>query len=129
MTPSAETPLSMPRRLAIRLLHEAQIATEPFVGLVSAPVAPEAEPDAWHPVTAAAGIVTLPEALARQGRRAWALYFFRPSLPTAPVVEDFALQPALLRLTASLATKGVLQLRAWHCLDSRVFECELHIHD
>ena len=129
MTNSADTPLSMPRRLAIRLLHEAQIATEPFQGLVSAAAAPDAEPDAWHPVTNASGIAAFAAALEGQGQRAWALYRFRPSLPTAPVVEDFATQPELLRLTASLATKGVLQLRAWQCRDGRVAERELVVHD
>jgi hypothetical protein len=129
MTIPAERPLTLPRRLAIRLLHEAQIAIEPFFGLVSAAAEPDAEPDAWLPMTSAAAIVTLPMQLEAQGRRAWALYFFRPSLPATPVPEDFAVLPALLRLTASLATKGVLQLRAWQLVDGRVSERELHIHD
>lgn len=129
MTDQTEPPLLMPRRLAIRLLHEAQIATEPFFGLVSAPAAPGSEPDGWRPLATAAGITALPGQLKAVGQRAWALYFFRPSLPSTPVAEDFSVEPQLLRLTASLATKGVLQLRAWACESGRIAERELHIHD
>lgn len=129
MTKTSAVPLTMPRRLAIRLLHEAQIAVEPFLGLVSAPAAQGAEPDAWHPIAAPAGIVTLPMQIEAMGRRVWALYFFRPSLPATPVPADFAELPAMIRLTASVATKGVLQLRAWALVDGRVVERELHVHD
>ena len=42
-----ETPLAMPRRFAIRLLHEAQLAGEhPFLGVVGA----AAKPDLYVPL-------------------------------------------------------------------------------
>jgi len=129
MTTSSKHALQMPRRLAIRLLHEAQIATEPFFGLVSAPLTNDFEPDGWLPVETKAAIATAAKKLEKQGKRPWALYLFRPALPTAPSPEDFATMPDVLRLTASLATKGVLQLRAWQYRDGRVSERELHVHD
>ena len=121
-----ETPLAMPRRFAIRLLHEAQLAGEhPFLGVVGA----VAEPDLYVPLV---GPATLEDGLAhlRERQRAlWAVYLHRPGQPTAPTAEDFAEQPHTLRLTSSLATKGVLQLRAWTCAGGRVREQELHLSD
>ena len=129
MTPTIEAPLLMPRRLAILLLHEAQIATGPFVGLVSAPNTDGAEPDGWLPIGGMTDIQTLPAQWQAADKRVWAIYIHRPAMPAMPAIEDFSVQPALRRLTASLAIKGVLQLRAWQCLQGRVVECELHIHD
>ncbi len=129
MTKPANPPLAMPRRLAIRLLHEAQIAVEPFAGLVSAPLEAGAEPELWHPAASESAVPALRAAIEAAGRRVWALYSFRPQLPAMPVLQDFAAQPGLLRLSASLATKGVLQLRAWQRVESGVVERELHVHD
>ena len=121
-----ETPLAMPRRFAIRLLHEAQLAGEhPFLGVVGA----AAEPDLYVPLVRPA---TLEDGLAhlRERQRAlWAVYLHRPGQPTAPTTEDFTEQPQALRLTSSLSTKGVLQLRAWTCSAGRVRERELHLSD
>ena len=123
---SPEAPLTMPRRFAIRLLHEAQLAGEhPFVGVVGA----GGEPDLYAPLV---GPATLADGIAhlRERQRAlWAVYLHRPGQPTAPSAEDFAEQPQSLRLTSSLATKGVLQLRAWACAEGRVRERELHLSD
>lgn len=121
-----DAPLLMPRRFAIRLLHEAQLAGEhPFTGLVGV----GREPDLYVPLVGPArledGLVHLRE---RQ-RALWAVYLHRPGQPTAPTAADFAEQPQALRLTSSLATKGVLQLRAWAQADGRVRERELHIQD
>ena len=115
----------MPRRFAIHLLHEAQLAGEhAFTGLVGA--APE--PDLYVPLVGPArlddGLIHLHE---RQ-RALWAVYLHRPGQPTAPTAADFAEQPQTLRLTSSLATKGVLQLHAWTCENGRVRERELRIH-
>lgn len=121
--------LEMPRRLAIRLLHEAQIATEPFAGIVTAASRGNGEPEGWRRADADASLSAIVESLPALGHRAWAVYAYRPALPTAPAVADFAAWPGLLRLSASLATKGVLQLRAWECRDGRVVERALHIHD
>src|SRR5438128_152964 len=120
---SREAPLVMPRRFAIHLLHEAQLAGErPFTGVVGA----GAEPDCYLPLQADG--LALGLALLQQRQRAlWAIYLHRPGQPTAPTAADFAEQPQALRLTSSLATKGVLQLRAWTHSEGRVRERELHI--
>lgn len=126
---AAEAPLQMPRRFAIRLLHEAQLAGErPFTGLVGAAAEPDPEPDMFVLLDGAGLGEALAQLQARQ-RRLWAIYLHRPGQPTAPTAEDFAEQPQALRLTASLATKGVLQLRAWAQEQGRVRERELHITD
>ena len=120
-------PLSMPRRFAIHLLHQAQLAGEqPFTGLVGAGTGPD--PDLFLPLEQA----DLAQGLARlreRQRSLWAVYLHRPGQPTAPTPADFAEQPQALRLTASLATKGVLQLRAWVQDGGQVRERELHIAD
>ena len=121
-----ETPLTMPRRFAIRLLHEAQLAGEhPFVGVVGAGTEPDLYVPLVGPATLDDGVAHLDE---RQ-RALWAVYLHRPGQPTAPTVEDFSARPQTLRLTSSLATKGVLQLRAWACADGKVRERELHLKD
>jgi hypothetical protein len=125
-TSTRAEPLSLPRRFAIRLLHEAQLAGEhAFTGVVGA----AGEPDLYVPLV---GPATLEDGLAhlRQRQRTlWAVYLHRPDRPAAPTAEDFIEQPLVLRLTSSLATKGVLQLRAWLERSGRVIECELHLSD
>jgi hypothetical protein len=123
---SRETPLTMPRRFAIRLLHEAQLAGEhPFTGVVGASVEPDLYVPLVGPATLNDGVAHLEE----RKRALWAIYLHRPGQPTAPTAEDFAERPQTLRLTSSLATKGVLQLRAWACADGKVRERELHLSE
>jgi hypothetical protein len=120
--------LQMPRRFAIRLLHEAQQAGEqPFTGVVGAGQA-DPEPSLFVRLNGGGLGEALAQLQARQ-RQLWAVYLHRPGQPAAPTPEDFSEQPQALRLTASLATKGVLQLRAWTLEQGRVRECELHIAD
>jgi hypothetical protein len=126
MDKQRETPLLLPRRFAIRLLHEAQLAGEhAFTGLVGA----GAEPDVYVPLV---GPATLDDGVAhleQRQRTLWAVYLHRPGQPSAPTVEDFAERPGTRRLTSSLATKGVLQLRAWTCENGRVREREMDVRD
>jgi hypothetical protein len=125
MDKAPEAPLQMPRRFAIHLLHQAQLAGEqPFTGVVGSGT----EPDVYLPLEGRA----LPQALELLGQRRrglWAIYLHRPGQPTAPNAGDFAEQPQVLRLTSSLATKGVLQLHAWAFEDGQVRERELRIED
>jgi len=120
----------MPRRLAISLLHEAQIAaTQPFIAAIGARGLPQVFSmlDAGDVVAEA-----LKDARARFASKhctLWAIYLHRPSLPSAPVVADFDVEPGLLRLTSSLATKGVLQLRAWRLAGGKVVENPLQMED
>jgi hypothetical protein len=118
--------LSMPRRFAISLLHQAQIAGDlPFTGVVGA----ASDPDLYLPLADGVDLPKALEILVQRERALWAIYLHRPDQPTAPSAADFGEQPQALRLTSSLATKGVLQLHAWACEDGRVRERELRIED
>lgn len=125
--PTPSTPILIPRRFAIRLLHEAQIATEPFLSLVVADDGESSVPNGWIPLTTGASIADAQTMLTTHGKRIWALYRHRPELPNPPMAEDFAEHPEYLRLTASLAIKGVLQLRGWWWLDGGIVEQELDV--
>ncbi len=128
---SQNLPLVMPRRFAIQLLHEAQIAgSEGFLAAVAAGVLPDAYFIAAPGSTLESLLGEADVRFTAPTRALWAIYLHRPGQPTAPTPADFALRPQTLRLTASLATKGVLQLRAW-VLDEqgRVQERTLQIDD
>ncbi len=113
----------LPRRLAISLLHAAQQAGEqPFNAVVTQP-ARDSLPDQLLMLDPANSV---PEAT---GTITWAVYLYRPGQSTAPAPLDFTRMPQTLRLTASLATKGVLQLHAWRCVDGVVSEVPLRIAD
>ncbi|MBL6750178.1 MAG: hypothetical protein ISP90_06620 [Nevskia sp.] len=125
--------LSMPRRLAIRLLHEAQIAGpqgyEALVLARGAPgrVVPLGTADAGAAEQQLAG-------LAASGWRPWALFRYRGEPAAAPAADEFAgalfgANPGLLLLTASLAIKGVLQLHAWSPEHGGVAEHTVRIED
>lgn len=124
-------PLRLPRRFAIQLLHEAQIAgAQGFLAAVAAKTLPDAYFIAEPGTDVAALLVAADARFGAQARRLWAIYLHRPGQSAAPAAADFSLRPDTLRLTASLATKGVLQLRAWAIDDhGRVSERELQIED
>lgn len=126
-TPNPAVPLLIPRRFAIRLLHEAQLATEPFLSAVVADEAEGSAPNGWIPINEGASVAGMQAMLGQHGKRIWALYRHRPELPNPPLADDFRDHPDLLRLTASLAIKGVLQLRGWWWLDGAIVEQELDV--
>lgn len=116
MSTSTTAPLVIARRLAIQLLHEAQIAAplaiHGFVGAV------EGSPCSF---AAEAG------ELARRGEAQWAEVF---SNPLAPAIPDAAqLRDGALTLMISLTTKGVLQMRAWSLQGGQSVEFGLQIQD
>lgn len=121
-------PLTLPRRLAMLLLHEAQIADGPLDALVVADPG-AAEPDARVKLPGAGQIDSSAASLETVGRVPWAHFLFRPDRLPPPALADFEPRPALLRLTASLETKGVLKLRGWSLVDGAVVERELRIRD
>jgi hypothetical protein len=126
-----KSPLVMPRRFAIQLLHEAQIAAaQGFLAAIAAKTLPDAYFIAEPGTDVAALLAAADTRFGAQSRQLWAIYLHRPGQPTAPTAADFSLRPHTLRLTSSLATKGVLQLRAW-AIDTagRVSERELQIED
>lgn len=116
--------LTMPRRVAMQLLAAAQqCADAPVERLVVGDGDPQR-----IVVPASADLETSLAALPAQ-TRPWAWFSYRADRPTMPSAGQFEVRPQLLRLTASLATKGVLQLRAWALDAGRVVERELSITD
>lgn len=109
---SDTTVLWMPRKLAIEILHQAQIAQpQPIQGWVSAR---DGAPARYH-----AG----EEAAADCWARLW-------SEPTAPAVPSAAqLAGGGLYLLISLNIKGVLEMRAWELRQGAPFERVLEVRD
>lgn len=111
---SQESALVMPRRLAIVILHEAQVAQpESIAGWVEA----EADQPARFVLE---GGAEAPAAI-------WANLWSYPSAPAVP--EPSQLHPDQLSLLVSLNTKGVLEMRAWELRDGKPFERVLKIRD
>ncbi|MES0874498.1 hypothetical protein [Sinimarinibacterium thermocellulolyticum] len=110
-----DTPLVLPRRLAIQILHAAQTA-------------------APHSIR---GVVTCrgggPERWRQQGEklsndeRVWAELWSHPQAAAIP--QACELTEGRLSLIVSLDTKGVLQMRAWLLRDGVVEERKLQIRD
>ena len=113
----ADPDLVMPRRLAIQILHEAQIAQpESIAGLVGAR---GEEPSSFVQARAAD--------FASRGEVLWARLW---SNPTAPAVPDASqLAGGGLYLVVSLNTKGVLEMRAWELRAGAPFERVLKVRD
>jgi [CysO sulfur-carrier protein]-S-L-cysteine hydrolase len=108
-----EPDLILPRRLAIQLLHEAQIAApEPIHGWV---LAADGAPSAWL-----AGP-------ARPARAVWARLWSVPLASAIPTAAE--MDAETLHLLVSLNTKGVLEMRAWELRNSQPHERILKIHD
>lgn len=104
----------MPRRLAIVILHEAQVAQPQAIhGWVEAA---NGEP---HRFVLGDSVPEAPSVWARL----W-------SHPQAPAVPDASqLDADGLSLVVSLNTKGVLEMRAWELRDGRPAERVLKIRD
>lgn len=107
--------LVMPRHLAIRILHEAQIA----------------QPDAIRGVVAAragepAMFLKNRDAVA-DGDALWANLWSHPEAEAVPAASE--LRAGLLSLVVSLNTKGVLEMRAWRLAGAVAQEQVLKIRD
>lgn len=91
------SPLVITRRLAIQLLHEAQVAAPQAIqGVV---IAVDGEPSRYLPRDTAGE------------QPVWAKVFSNPAAPAVPELSQLAEQE--LTLMISLDIKGVLELRAW----------------
>ncbi|MBI2383563.1 MAG: M67 family metallopeptidase [Gammaproteobacteria bacterium] len=127
----ADAALYIPRRMAIRLLHEAQVSPESEVcGLVGADAG---GPRSLYPVrnvAADAGRrfeldpaqqIAAMKAMRERGERLWAVYHSHPAAPPAPSGHDRAgwSYPDAYQLIVSLDVKGVLDLRCWEWADGR----------
>jgi hypothetical protein len=108
----SEQALVMPRRLAIRILHEAQIAQpESITGWVRG----KAHPMSYHAGEAPAGA------------ELWARLWSNPLAPAVP--EAAQLGTGGLHLVISLNIKGVLEMRAWQLQAGAAQEQVLTIED
>jgi len=113
---TADADLVMPRRLAIQILHEAQIAQpESIRGVVGTR---GAEPSSF---------VCAPEAaLAERGEALWARLWSNPNAPAVPTADQLA--GGGLYLVVSLDIKGVLEMRAWELRAGAPFERVLKVN-
>lgn len=113
----ADTDLVMPRRLAIQILHEAQIAQpESIAGVVGAR---NAEPSSF---SQAQGVD-----FAARGETLWARLWSNPAAPAVPTADQ--LSGGGLYLVVSLNIKGVLEMRAWELRGGAPFERVIKVQD
>ena len=106
--------LVIARRLAIEMLHQAQIAQPaPIHGIVTAR---EGQPVSLHLGS------QIPS-----GQTLWARCWSNPLAPAVPTEEELA--AGGLHLVISLNTKGVLEMRAWELHGGQPHEREIKIKD
>lgn len=95
------SPLVIDRRLAIHLLHVAQVAAPAAIdGMVVCDAA--GEPQRFLP---------LEQAEQQPATALWAKLYSNPTAAAVPSTAE--MHPTLLTLVISLNTKGVLEMRAW----------------
>lgn len=107
------SPIVITRRLAIQLLHEAQVAAPAAIHGVVTLVADE--PGRYLPVDRA------------EDQNIWAQVFSNPQSPAVPNPQQLSAQ--MLTLMISLDIKGVLELRAWQLRDGAASERVISIRD
>lgn len=111
----SEPVLVMPRRLAVEILHAAQVAQPDSIrGVVGAR---DGEPVSFH-----ADRDTPPP-----GEERWARLWSHPQAAAVPGADE--LEAGALSLVVSLGTKGVLELRAWRLDGAHPRELALAIRD
>jgi len=110
--------LLVPRRLAIQILHEAQIA----------------QPAAMHGWVYERGgrpavfrLAAADMGTHRADETLWARLWSTPTAPAVPAASE--LREGLINLIVSLNTKGVLEMRAWELADGQAIERELRVED
>lgn len=140
-TVAAETPLILPRKLAVQLLHHAQCSPEAEVcGLVAGY---EGRPECFVPIKNVAEepqrqfemdeaeLLQTMKLLRERNHALCAIFHSHPSAPAEPSARDLAesAYPEALHLIASLNIKGVLELRAWMRSGEEVLERSLGVRD
>jgi hypothetical protein len=105
----------MPRRLAIRILHLAQVAQPDAIrGVIGAR---DGEPVSFH----------ANREQPASGEVYWANLWSYPQAAAVPAASD--LKSGQLSLVVSLNTKGVLEMRAWRLADGAIQEQVLKIRE
>jgi hypothetical protein len=136
-----DAPLILPRRVAVRILGEAQTAQPRRIGGVVG--ADDAGPAVFLAVRNASGqpegsvhhsgddIAVAKAGLEGRGMVLWAYVVSHPTAAAEPGARDFLDSPfpETLQLVVSLSTKGVLEMRAWERLGTTVRERVLKIRD
>ena len=125
---TARPTLVMPRKLAVRLLHEAQLSPEaPVEGLVGAR---KSEPCSAYPLSGAVTRAELLQKAQANTEAPWAWYRSNPQQPAAPVETDkFVAADRAYSLIISLNTKGVLEMRCWDWSSGQPVEREITVKD
>lgn len=136
-----EVPLVMPRRVAIRILGEAQGAQpRRLAGLLGADgdgpaafftlrnAAPQPETSILYSTDE---LATARASLQGRGLQLWAYVTSHPAAAAVPQMTDFRDSPfpQALHLVVSLSTRGVLEMRAWQLLGGAPRERVLKIRD
>jgi proteasome lid subunit RPN8/RPN11 len=122
------SPLVMLRKIAVRLLHEAQISPDaPVEGLVGAR---KSEPASVYPMSGAITRAELLQKLQANNETPWAWYRSNPHSPPTPAESDkFVAGDHAYALVVSLNTKGVLEMRCWDWASGQPIEREITIKD
>ena len=107
-------PLRIPRRLAIRLLHEAQVHGERACGLLSGN---ESGPSEIHPLAQGTEVSAL---LAQLGERVWASYDLGVSRFSFP-------RRLVISIDTAMDLRGVLKMRCYETVNGQTSERTLSI--
>lgn len=138
---AVEVPLILPRRVAIRILGEAQTAQpRRIAGLVasddSGPAAffaiRNAAPKPEATIVYSADELNNARAAMRgRGMTLWAYVTSHPTAAAVPLMQDFMDSPYkdAVHLVVSLTIKGVLEMRAWQLRAAEPRERVLKIRD
>jgi [CysO sulfur-carrier protein]-S-L-cysteine hydrolase len=136
-----DTALVLPRRIALRILGDAQTAqprriggvvgvdtTGPAVFLPIRNASPLAETVVHH---SGDDVSLAKSGLDGRGMGLWAYVVSHPTASAEPTVREFMDSPFpdAVHLVVSLSTKGVLEMRAWERSDAQVRERVLKIRD
>ena len=126
--PAGRNILVIPRKLAVRLLHEAQLSPDaPVEGLVGAR---KGEACSCYPLSGAVTRAELLQKVQANSETPWAWYRSNPQQPPAPIDTDkFVAADRAFSLIISLDTKGVLEMRCWDWASGAPVEREITVKD
>lgn len=122
--PRSQSPVLLPRRMAIRLLEIAQQAgSRPLRLLVTCGINAK-EPDGIEKLEVDTTWERAIAGLSRQNRMLWAIFQHIPVALARPSADEVV---AGLYLVASLDVPGVLQIHAWRRTGDEVMEVPLKV--
>lgn len=132
----------LPRRVAIQLMHEAQIrpdeeacgliAKDPASGSCVVYPVPNVAADRAHAFEMEPQrLVAVHRAMRERGQMLWAVYHSHPQGDATPSAADLreSGHPEVVQIIVSLDIRGVLQLRAWRFTADGPREQRLTVRD